>query len=377
MLDAGSFPGTGLDLREGMVAEAVPAGIPVADARPRPYRPSWLDLLFDAISALPGPTWLAYLALMLPSVALTNSSLWLSGLQPWGALDPTQVFWGVATVLILAATHYLRVAAAAAFDRFIPALGEAPVDIARERYELTVMPARAVLVITAINVIMTPLYYLLDPVGTATEGLEGLGWLGRFLSEALTGILILAIAYQGVRQLRRVSRLHAVAERVDPFSPAPLYAFARLTGITAAILMAFNALGFAVSPQLFSSSPASLAFGGAWLAGIAVVAGSIFVLPLRGMHARLEAIRDGLDDAAGVRLKALLAELNEAIDARDATRVDAIDRSIGALRREREVLRALPTWPWSTGTIRGVASALALPLVLFLIQRFLGQLLGA
>jgi hypothetical protein len=48
---------------------------------------------------------------------------------------------------------------------------------------------------------------------------------------------------------------------------------------------------------------------------------------------------------------------------------------VAAIRREREILHGLPTWPGSTGTIRGFASALFLPLVLFLIQRLLSQFL--
>lgn len=360
-----------------MVAETAPAGIAAPGATPtRPYRASWLDVLFDAITALPGPTWLAYVILVGPSIVIANSALWLSGLQPWLELEPLQVFWGISLVLIVAASHYLRVAAGDAFERFEPALGDADVDAERERYELTTMPARAVLLITAFNLVITPLYYLVDPVGTATVGLTGLGFAGRYISEALTGTLILAIAYQGIRQMRRVSRLHAIAARVDPFSPAPLYAFARLTARTAAILVGFNILGFAASPQIFESSSVSVALGLAWLLGIAVAAGLIFVLPLLGMHRRLEAIRDGLDGSAGERLRGLLRELNEAIDRRDGAAIESLDRAVAALRREREILRALPTWPWSTTTLRGVASALALPIVLFLIQRMLGQVLG-
>ena len=75
-------------------------------------------------------------------------------------------------------------------------------------------------------------------------------------------------------------------------------------------------------------------------------------------------------------MRDLIAELNEAIDARATERVDGLDRTISALRHEREILAKLPTWPWSAGTIRGFGSALLLPIGLFLIQRYLGALLG-
>ena len=63
-------------------------------------------------------------------------------------------------------------------------------------------------------------------------------------------------------------------------------------------------------------------------------------------------------------------------DCRATDRVDALDRTISALRHERELLAKLPTWPWSAGTIRGFGSALLLPIAVFLVQRFLTQALG-
>lgn len=64
------------------------------------------------------------------------------------------------------------------------------------------------------------------------------------------------------------------------------------------------------------------------------------------------------------------------MDAVDLARGDALNKTLGSLLQQREVLAKLPTWPWSTGTIRGFGSALFLPILLFLVQRYLGQLLG-
>ena len=67
-----------------MATEAVAAGqgSSAIEATGRPYARSWIDVVFGWMSALPGPTWLAYLVLIIPSVALANSALWLSG---WGS----------------------------------------------------------------------------------------------------------------------------------------------------------------------------------------------------------------------------------------------------------------------------------------------------
>ncbi|MBF8290094.1 MAG: hypothetical protein HW391_1062, partial [Chloroflexi bacterium] len=104
---------------------------------------------------------------------------------------------------------------------------------------------------------------------------------------------------------------------------------------------------------------------------------AVFALPLLGMHRRLVAEKDRVMGAADGRMRDLLGELNEAIDARVTDRVEGLDRTISALRHEREILAKLPTWPWSTGTIRGFASALALPITIFLLQRLLLEVLPA
>lgn len=354
-----------------------PAGSAAAriDAVDRPYRPSWLDTLFDAIARLPGPTWAAYLVLAIPSVLFSSTALWLSGVRAWWDVEPTQAFWGLLTIGMFAATHYLRYVAGSAFDAFRPALGRGVVDPERSRYEFTVMPARPVLALTAFSFALTPLYYVIDPVASQIGELTGLGLVVRAVSESLTTAVVLALAYQALRQGRRVNQLHAIAEHVDPFRPMPLYAFSRLTAQTATVLILFNGIGIVLNPASLSSE-ASIALYVPWLVVFGVVAVGIFLVPLRGMHGRLEAVKDGLESAAGERLRALLGELNDAIDARDTKAVEALDRTVGALRHEKEVLRTLPTWPWSTGTIRGFASALFLPVVLFLIQRLLSQLLA-
>ena len=109
--------------------------------------------------------------------------------------------------------------------------------------------------------------------------------------------------------------------------------------------------------------------------GFPLFAVVIFAGPLLGMHRRLAAARAELQGAADDRLQVIIAALHADIDAMDLGRADGLQKALGSLLQEREILARLPTWPWSAGTIRGFASALFLPIALFLIQRFLGQLL--
>ncbi|TAL06217.1 MAG: hypothetical protein EPO00_11525 [Chloroflexota bacterium] len=356
-----------------MTTNVVAAGTTRDSARP--YARSWLDVFFGAMTALPGPTWVAYAVLTTLSILLSNSALWLSGLRPWGELDAQQVYWGATTAGIAAAAHHLRNLAGASFDRFRPALGSGIPDPERVRYELTVMPAVPVAAITLFSFAVTPLYYLTDPVASQVVGLTPVGLGARVLSEGAATTVFLAVAFQAVRQLRAVTRLHRDADGVDPFRPVPLYAFSRLTSQTGIVLVLWISGGVLANPAALDVEGFA-ALWLPWLVFTPLVAIVVFVLPLLGMHGRLEAEKDDLEEAADGRMRDLVRELNEAIDARAADRVERVDRMVSALRHERELLARLPTWPWSTGTIRGFGSALLLPLVLFLIQRYLGAALG-
>ncbi len=341
----------------------------------RPYARSWLDVFFDTMTSLPGPTWIAYSVLLIASIALSNSALWLSGLRPWGELDPTQVYWGASTTAIAAAAHYLRNLAGASFDRFRPALGTGEPEPGRVRYELTVIPAVPVAVITLFSFAVTPAYYLVDPVASQVVGLTPAGLVARAISEGGATVIFLSVALQAVRQLRAVTRLHRDANGVDPFRPVPLYAFSRLTSQVGIVLVLWMSGGVLANPGALDVDGVA-ALWLPWLVLTPVVAIVVFVLPLLGMHGRLDAEKDRLETAADGRMRALLGELDEAIDARATDRIDALDRTVSALRRKREIIAKLPTWPWSTGTIRGFGSALLLPIALFLIQRYLGTALG-
>lgn len=342
----------------------------------RPYAPSWLDRLYDWLVALPGPTWLAYVGLGVVSVVVANSALWLSGLSPFGKLDPAQIGWGAATIVLLAASHRLKLVAGATFDDFRPALGSGVAEPELARYDLTVMPARPILWISVVSVfIVTPLYYAADPVASQVVGLTPVGLIPRILSEGGTTTILLAITYQAIRQMRTVGRLHEAADQIDPFRPAPLYAFSRLTAQIGLVLIGFNSLGIVLNPAVLEDT-AGFGFYVSWIIVFTLFALAVFLVPLGGMHRRLAGEKDRVLDAADRRMRDLIGELNDVIDARATASVEALDRMISALGHEREIIAKLPTWPWSTGTIRGFGSALLLPIVLFLIQRYLGSALG-
>ena len=110
-----------------------------------------------------------------------------------------------------------------------------------------------------------------------------------------------------------------------------------------------------------------------WYGAAVLIAVAAFVLPLRGMHARLAAEKRRHQGEIGRRISASLGSIQEAVDAGDTPTIEARNKSLAALVAARDLVNRTPTWPWSGGALTGFASAIVLPIALFLIQRMLAQ----
>ena len=183
----------------------------------------------------------------------------------------------------------------------------------------------------------------------------------NWISIALTGVLLVYV----LRQLRMVSRLHAMAI-VDLFDAPPAHAFARLTSATAIGILVFGLL-FVTDPSAGRETPVFFIEAAAIL-GLAVV---VFALPLRGMHDRLAAEKAVLLRSVNARIKVTLARIHDTVDAAELDRSAALHESLSSLVAERDLVERLSTWPWSPTTFRGFAGALVLPIVVWAIIRVL------
>jgi hypothetical protein len=343
----------------------------------RPYPPGWLDRLIARIAALPVPRWIAYTVLLVASVVLSCSQAWASGSLPFGEVRADLVYWGVFLVALIWVVDHLDRVAGQSFDAFRPALEISDGDAAELRYRLLVMPARLTWGITIFGVVLTPLYYVIDPVGSLIVGLTPLGLALRAISESFSSVVLLLILVQLLRQMRTVTSIIASAPRVDLFKPGPLYAFSKLTSRTAiAVVVLIGTSTYVASWASPQTSEASiLLLWAPWTVGIPALALAAFILPLRGMHDRLVAEKARLQGDVEARLQRLLGDVNRDVDAGDLGRADAFNKTLATMLQQREVVAKLPTWPWSPGTFRALLTAVALPLALFLVQRLLSQVL--
>lgn len=234
-----------------------------------------------------------------------------------------------------------------------------------------------------VGVLFNAAWYVVDPQGTGVAG-KPLLYIGlRTLIEGFIGGVLFMLVYQTIRQLRIVNRLHVSATRLDLLQPAAAHALSRLTSRSAfgiVFLALFTGIPFPGTPEQ------------TWLAGILIfsvpmlfLAVGAFFAPLRDPHDLLATEKGRMQGAAADRLRQTINALHELVDGEaenraDAeasraaqTRIDALSKAQAALIQERDMIARLSTWPWDAGTLRAVVSAIALPIVLFLITRVLDR----
>lgn len=335
----------------------------------RPHDPSWADRFVRWLLALPGPEWLAWSAFAAVALAWTTSVGWLSGLVPVGQVTFLQSSYAFFLVFPFLVLRILGRAASRAMRAFAPALDMPPQEIDRLEYELVTVPARPAFILLIVGPMVDLANWVLDPVGAGVAG-SAIGLVNRAIGEAVVVAAWFVVIFQVLRQLRFVTRLHALAVNVDLFRPAPLYAFSHLTvrvGIAFVIV---------AGASLLTSTPEQLRqpFNLGFLGVIVVIGIAAFALPLVGLHGRLVAERVVLEAAVSDRVKQTIARLHASVDSGDMSSADAIQKTLASLSQERDMLHRLRTWPWEPGVFRAFASAIALPVGLWLLTRLLERI---
>jgi hypothetical protein len=81
-------------------------------------------------------------------------------------------------------------------------------------------------------------------------------------------------------------------------------------------------------------------------------------------------------DECSLRIEASITELHQRVDSESLEGMDDLNKTIASLETEQNLLERIPTWPWQPETVRLLVTALALPLVLWLVQYILQRAIG-
>jgi hypothetical protein len=288
--------------------------------------------------------------------------------QPVGAA----LYYGVLPFAVIALIHSLDRTASSALAGLRPLLAMADAEIAEAHHQMTVAPARPAIGITLFAAIIAPVTYALDPVGSGIVGYSPIALLFRWAWESFATAVFLVLIYHTFRQLRLISRIHERVGRIDAFDQRPLYAMSRVTSSTSVGLILLLVPSLFLLPAEAGVSYWVITAG--WYGFAVIVAGAAFFLPLRGMHDRLVNEKHRLQGEIGRRVTTTLDAIQAAVDAGDGPAIEARNRALSTLVASRDVVNRVPTWPWSSGALTGFTSAIVLPIVLFLVQRALSQL---
>jgi hypothetical protein len=345
----------------------------------RPYSPSWVDRFISWVDRLPGPAWASFLTLALLEALLNNAFRWLDGSLPTVTFDPFRLAEAFFAPFMLAAIYYLGRIANASLDTFKPILAVDQSELSTIRYELTTIPVRQGLIVGVLGLVLGILNVRADPAGYGlSEANATFTLVYVLIFAAFTSAVGFVFLLHTARQLSQVSRIHAMPKDIDLYEGSPLYSFSRLTvrtGITILILVYY--LNYFVNNAQLQDA----AVRGTPLATGVVVAGNViavssFIMPLYGMHLRLARRKSKMIEDSNRRFRMSADKLHAAIDTDNLKAVDAMHKAITSLKIERESLGGISTWPWPPGTVRGFATAIALPIFLFLITRILDRFIG-
>jgi len=104
---------------------------------------------------------------------------------------------------------------------------------------------------------------------------------------------------------------------------------------------------------------------------LTIMAAAIFVWPLWGIHTLIERQKEEALDEINLRSLDLFTKLNQSIDENDYDATDRLNGTIASLEIQHKRISEVPTWPWRSETARVALTAIALPLMLMILQFFL------
>jgi len=346
----------------------------VSEPTATPYPPGAVSRFVAWVDRLPWHGWWVYPALAALLFLWGHGVLWVSGRLAIGEIDPLIVVGVAYGPFVLASLAYLNRVATRAIVAFWPATGWPEAERAAWTYRFVTTPGgygRPSLIVGTVVAIgaylgAPPSLPMADDVSRVLVAVAYLPTLLMGYSMLPAGVVHIA------RQLRLVARIHREALAIDPFDRGPVYAFSRLTAQAGLVFLAVAYYSLTVNGSFQAGNVVSLAS-----TGVAIVVGvACFVVPLWGIHGRLDDEKDLLLREVEARISRLGAEMYARIDAGEFEATKPVTEALAGTETLRDRIARLPTWPWPPQVVSGFASALLLPVIVFLVTRVLSSQIG-
>jgi hypothetical protein len=335
---------------------------------PKPS-PRWLYAFFDFIQRLPGPAWLLGLLIILTGSLGLHVSAWRQGLLPYGTFDSYLITVSSYHVLIIAAWLFLDNRARLALTNFFKKSNKRLSGVDSVLADFISLPSglgtSAFLVGAFFGYFNFQNALSLSPLtGQVFPPYELLGFL---LVGGLGGLTFL----RAFRQAALLRRLYQKVE-VNIFNPTPLYALTRYSSQSSLTLILVNyaLILFSLPAFLFTTIGY---LGSILLFGSAL---TLFFVPLGSINRRMRDEKERLLAELGKDLDEVFAAAHQAARRKDYARLDKMRNAASILKDGWEIVRKIPNWPWEPETVRNLLIPFLIPVIAFLVQRYLGSLLG-
>lgn len=334
-------------------------------SQPFPYPPSWIDRFDDWAASLSAPWWAFYLGSGIALIIFQVLFQWVEGGHSAGELVPVLIFNGLATPFLLGLIHFLDQQAETALGAMRPSLEMTEAEYQGFEYRLANMPFTPPLVagLTMVIIVVLMERWTITPARyTALEQLPVFTVLFQIIDKA-SAFMFGVIFYHTIRQLRLVNHIHANHVHINLFNIRPLQAFSKLTASTALGLMVGIYGWMLINPELLSN-PVSLGF----VVISTVLALVVFVWPLLGIHRLMELEKDKQLQDIDRRFETVFSSFNQHFNADNYAQLERFNGIVTSLQAQYRRIRDIPTWPWKLETARFAFTAIALPLLLTVLQ---------
>ncbi|HKY78842.1 MAG TPA: hypothetical protein VJ182_02495 [Anaerolineales bacterium] len=333
------------------------------------YTPRWLYRFFAFLERLPIPLWALGLSIILIGGLAMHLDAWRQGLVPAGQFNrylATVSLWNVGYPAVWI---YLDRRARVALREFFRNQRKSKSELETILADFISIPSIIASLLFLFGMFFGVLY-LPDAInfqpliGRVLPIWDYFSWI------PITG-LVFMLLYRTLRQAYLIPRLFQQID-VDIFNPEPVYVLSRY-GAQAAVIL------FLVSYALLYSSLPDILFAPAGLVYNLLITGTsliYFFAPLASINRHMRRQKEKLLGLISEDQKAINTRLHISVNSKKFAELSDLRTAVSALKDQHEVVQKLPTWPWQSDTLRNLLTPLLIPVLVYLMSRFLGSMFG-
>jgi hypothetical protein len=332
---------------------------------------SWIDHVVEWGTTRRVPWWAlvaAYAAFQALGISVVR---WIDGSLAVGEFT-IYSFDSLYGLIPLLGYGLLSVVAAKALIRFRPALEVSDDEFEEIRHQLTTTRSLTGWIVGGAGIVLGVVALVSDPEVLEAMQSSVLTLVFYSVFDLLINVaLSLALVVRVGILIRQITRLHRSATHIDLFHPGPAHAFATVTATAAASIIFMVTVSGMLDPATFEN-PVWIGF----IVAIGVLSTAAFFLPLNEMRRRLKAEKRRLLDHTKTLIGDATGSIESAFAAGKLDEIPKLKTALDVFNGEEDRIDDASTWPWDTGTLRGFATTLLLPVITYIATRLAGETLG-